>query len=209
MAKVIGKCEIAPDSKISGSAIIGKLFRPLFEGSIKADTLTIIKNNVHIGDFCIIGQGSIVDKNCKIDDFCKIECNVVVGKNTILMNRALLQNQVKVGDDCIIASIIGERAIIGNRCRIFGGFAHIHIDPSVPWDADEAAESPPILEDDVFVGFNSTLLGGIRLSKKSYVCAGSVLSKDLPSFHIAYGFNEICHYKNWRGKLKESNFFVL
>jgi len=43
------------------------------------------------------------------------------------------------------------------------------------------------IEDDVWIGANAVILGGIRIGKSSVVGAGAVVTKDIPSMAIALG----------------------
>ena len=80
--------------------------------------------------------------------------------------------------------------------------------PLMPWDGKDSEEESPIFEDYSFVGFNAVIAGNIRVGYKAYVLAGSVITKDVPDFHIAYGVNEVIHFSKWRGiKLRQSEFF--
>jgi acetyltransferase-like isoleucine patch superfamily enzyme len=44
-----------------------------------------------------------------------------------------------------------------------------------------------IIEDDVWIGANSVILPGVRISKGAVIGAGSVVTKDIPAYAIAVG----------------------
>lgn len=46
---------------------------------------------------------------------------------------------------------------------------------------------PITIEDDVWIGANSTVCGGVTIGKGSIIGAGSVVNKDIPSGVIAAG----------------------
>jgi len=44
-----------------------------------------------------------------------------------------------------------------------------------------------VIEDDVWIGANATILPGVRVGKGSVIGAGSVVTKDIPEYSIAVG----------------------
>ena len=48
-------------------------------------------------------------------------------------------------------------------------------------------KGPIIVEDDVWIGFGSIILSGVRIGKGSVIGAGSVVSKDVPPYSIYAG----------------------
>lgn len=47
--------------------------------------------------------------------------------------------------------------------------------------------APIVIEDDVWIGANATIVGGVTIGKGSIIGAGSVVTRDIPSGVIAYG----------------------
>ena len=45
------------------------------------------------------------------------------------------------------------------------------------WQPEEPS---PIIEDNVIIGDNSLIIGGIKVGKNSYIAAGSIICKDIP-----------------------------
>ena len=106
---------------------------------------SILKNNVHILDGCIIGKKgfgffSNKEKNFRyphigcvlINDNCEIgagstidrgsQSNTIIGKNTFIDNQVHIAHNVKIGDNCILAGQVGiaGSSIIGNNVMIGG-----------------------------------------------------------------------------------------
>jgi UDP-3-O-[3-hydroxymyristoyl] glucosamine N-acyltransferase len=106
---------------------------------------SLVKNNVHILDGCIIGKkgfGFFPDNKGNfrypqiglvvIEDNVEIGCsstidrgslsNTVIGKNTFLDNQIHIAHNVKIGENCIIAGQVGfaGSSIIGNNVMIGG-----------------------------------------------------------------------------------------
>ena len=106
---------------------------------------SLIKNNVHILDGCVIGKkgfGFFPKKGSNfrypqigiviIEDNVEIGCgstidrgslsNTIIGKNTYLDNQIHIAHNVKIGEDCIIAGQVGfaGSSTLGNNVMIGG-----------------------------------------------------------------------------------------
>ena len=79
-------------------------------------------------------------------------------------------------------TVIGETSIIGNRVRIFQGvsLAGEKLPPDENGNAIRGVARHPILEDDVTVYSNATLLGRIRIGKGATVCGNVWITGDVP-----------------------------
>ena len=134
-----------------------------------------------------------------------------IGNNVTLQSPALAAEKngyIEIGDysfisgACIVAS---ERIIIGNHVYIAGGVTIVDTDFH-PTDAaarlfDTVAistigdksrrpkfdSSPVIIEDDVWIGFNATILKGVTVGKGSVIQPGAVISKNIPAGSIVSG----------------------
>ena len=48
-------------------------------------------------------------------------------------------------------------------------------------------DRPVIIEDDVWIGFNATILKGVRIGRGAIVGANTVITKDVPPYTIMVG----------------------
>lgn len=80
-------------------------------------------------------------------------------------------------------------------------------DPGRPWDADEAQEVSPTIEDDAFVGWGATIVGPATIGRGAYVCAGAIVTRSVPDGMIVSGTNQVHSPHEWRGELGESEHF--
>ena len=140
--KIGSNCLIGHNSIIESNVSIG---HDCTIGSNVIIRNSLIKNNVHILDGCIIGKkgfGFFPDNKANfrypqigiviIDDNVEIGCsstidrgslsNTVIGKNTFLDNQIHIAHNVKIGENCIIAGQVGfaGSSIIGNNVMIGG-----------------------------------------------------------------------------------------
>jgi acetyltransferase-like isoleucine patch superfamily enzyme len=193
--------------EISDSAIIGKAYRPLLDGRREPRSPVDVGNGVYIGDFVVVGSGVIVGDGTIVDDYCKIEPDVRIGRRNLLIYSALVCCDVVIGDDNVIGGFIGERTSIGNNNRLFGKVVHRQDDPSRPWDTAESAEGAPSIGNNCFIGFGAVVIGHVVLSDQSYVAAGAIVTKDVPSRHVVIGCNKKIPIDKWKGALSLSPIF--
>ena len=83
--------------------------------------------------------------------------------------------------------IIGNNVFIGANCTIIDTDFHPY-DPVKRRKEPQKSKTAPItIEDEVFIGMNSTILKGVTIGKGSVIGAGSVVTRDVPSGTIAAG----------------------
>jgi acetyltransferase-like isoleucine patch superfamily enzyme len=56
-----------------------------------------------------------------------------------------------------------------------------------PKDTSSVAAAPIVIEDDVWVGFKSTILKGVHVGRGAIIAAGSMVTKDVPAWTIVAG----------------------
>jgi UDP-3-O-[3-hydroxymyristoyl] glucosamine N-acyltransferase len=199
---------IDPTAQIAPTAVIGSPFRPLLDGRrVQVDRDTVIAAGVWVGEFAVIGHGVAIGADSLVEDYVGIQAGTVIGERVVLGARTSIGLGVTVGEDSVIKGHVGDSARIGARCRIAGDLIHRQLDPSLPWD-DEASEEPsPIVEDGAFVGWRSIIVGGVNIGAGAYVCAGALVTKDVPAGYIARDRNQIMRPSEWSGTLGKSPFF--
>jgi serine O-acetyltransferase len=79
--------------------------------------------------------------------------------------------------------VIGETSVIGNNVRIFQGvsLAGEKLPPDENGNAIRGVPRHPILEDNVTVYSNATLLGKIRVGKGATICGNVWITDDVPA----------------------------
>lgn len=92
---------------------------------------------------------------------------------------------------------IGDHVLIGNRVAFVGRNDHDYRAIGVPvrfgrWIGDPALpeslrDERVVVEDDVWIGFGSTLLTRVTVGRGAIIAAGSVVVKDVPPYAIVGG----------------------
>lgn len=199
---------IDPTAQIARTAVIGSPYRPLLGGrQVQVDRDTVIKAGVWVGQFAAIGQGVTIGANSLIEDYVEIQARSEIGERVVVAGRSWIGIGATVGDDSVIRGHVCDSARIGACCRITGVLIHRQLDPSLPWDEPGSKEPGPIVADGAFVGWGAAIVGGINIGAGAYVCAGALVTKDVPAGCIACGRNQIMRPSEWPGPLGESPFF--
>lgn len=103
-------------------------------------------------------------------------------------------NGIQVGEDVVInyncTFLDGGKITIGNHVKI-GPNVQLYT-PQHPIDAEERRKPlvtnyPITINDDVWIGGNSTVLPGVTIGARTIIGAGSVVTKDIPSDCLAAG----------------------
>ncbi len=204
-----GACRIDHTARICAGAVIGKRFRPLLEGDSDGHAAepTVIGPNTYIGHYAVVGSGSVLSSDVIVDDYCSIESDVTLGERCLVIYRAQICNEANVRNGCVIGGFIAERVVVGDRVRIFGKVVHSQHDPTLGWDAPEVTEASAVIGNDAFVGFDAMIIGGVSVGERAYVCAGAIVTKDVPARHVACGVNRMIPFDQWPGPLARSPFF--
>ncbi len=112
-----------------------------------------IENNVKVGPFSRIRPGAILSKGSKVGNFVEI-------KNSRVGARSKINHLSYVGDTTIGKSTnIGAGTIICNY--------------------DGKRKNRTKIQDEVFIGSNSSLVAPVTIGKKSVIGAGSVITKNV------------------------------
>ena len=115
----------------------------------------IIKNNIEIGPFARIRPESTIDDNSKIGNFVEIKKSYI-GKNSKINH----------------LSYVGDTKI-GKKVNLGAG--------TITCNYDGKKKSKTIIEDNVFVGSNTSLVAPIKIGSNSIIGAGSAITKNVGS----------------------------
>ena len=181
---------------------------------IAPDTVFFSKNtkigkNVTIEPYVVIADNVSVGDNVKILSFShlegvKIENNVNIGPYSRLRPGTILKSGSKVGNFVEVKkSIIGKDSKLNHLSYIgdsnVGKKVNIG-EGTITCNYDGIKKSKTIIEDEVFVGSNSSLVAPIKLEKKSIIGAGSVITKKGVGNSLALTRAEQIEVKNYKRK---------
>jgi acetyltransferase-like isoleucine patch superfamily enzyme len=121
-------------------------------------TFALIREHTHMGEDCLVGSTTIIEGHARMGDGVVLQSGVFVPTETIMGQR------VFVGPCAVLTN---DRYPLRRRSTY-------------------RAEGP-VLEDDVTIGANATLLPGVRVGEGAMVAAGAVVTKDVPAWTMAIG----------------------
>ena len=82
--------------------------------------------------------------------------------------------------------VIGQKAGLGQHVFI-SGFNHGYSDGTRDSDQQELVRKEVVIGRESHIGANSVVVAGVRIGERVQVGAGSVVTKDIPSFSVAVG----------------------
>lgn len=122
----------------------------------------VVGDGTRVWQFAVVLAGARIGKNCNICAHTFIENDVVIGNNVTVKCGVQLWDGIRIGNN-------------------------VFIGPNVTFCNDKYPKSgnkdfdciQTIVEDDVSIGANATILPGLRLGKGCVIGAGSVVTKDV------------------------------
>ncbi|KAA3657423.1 MAG: acyltransferase [Chloroflexi bacterium] len=174
---------------------ISSLFGEVGSGLILGRGVTLrhpgkmaIGKNVAIDDYVMIDASGAGENGVRINDQVIVSRNCVVQGKTGYVH---IGKKADIGCNTMITSAtgisIGKYVLIGGNCYIGGG-RYFADKLDVPMMMQGVfSKGPVIIEDDVWLGANVTVLDGVRIGKGSIIGAGAVVTKDIPDYKIAVG----------------------
>lgn len=122
--------------------------------------------------------------------------NPLAPNHPVVLSTRWANSEIVVGKSCgftgtvLVAAqkiSIGDRVVFGANTVVVDTDFH-PIDPDIRRiDTLNAECAPVVIEDDVFIGMNATILKGVRIGEGSTIGAGSVVVHDVPPYCIAAG----------------------
>ncbi len=133
-----------------------------------------IENNINVGPYARLRPGTVLKSGSKVGNFVEVKKSII-GKDTKLNH----------------LSYIGDSKL-GKKVNIGAG--------TITCNYDGIKKNKTIIEDEVFVGSNSSLVAPIKLEKKSIIGAGSVITKKVNKNSLALTRNKQIEVTNYKRK---------
>jgi bifunctional UDP-N-acetylglucosamine pyrophosphorylase/glucosamine-1-phosphate N-acetyltransferase len=177
----------------------------VFEGQVR------IGNGVRIGPSCVLRNVSIGD-GTEVHPFSQLE-NAEIGARCRLGPFARLRPGAQLGDEVHIGNFVEVKASrfgrgskanhlayvgdseVGERVNIGAG--------TITCNYDGASKHRTIIEDECFIGSDSTLVAPVRIAKGSYIGAGSTISKDTPAGQLTVARAKQVSIPSWKPPRKK------
>ena len=120
---------------------------------------THIMTGAVIGENTVLGQNVYIGSRSVVGRRCKIQNNVSLYDNVIL------EDDVFCGPSCVFTNVINPRAFVERKNQY----------------------DQTLVEQGASIGANATIVCGTTLGRFCFVGAGSVVTKNVPSYALVYG----------------------
>ena len=145
-------------------------------------------------DDVVIGKGTRIWHFChilghtKIGENCNIGQNVCIGPNVVIGNNVKIQNNVSVYEGVTLED------------DVFCGPSAVFTNVKTPRShySRKGKYIKTLVEKGATIGANATILCGVTIGRYASIGAGAVVTKDVPSYTLAYGVpaevrSRVCH----------------
>ena len=150
-----------------------------------------IKNNVKILSFSHL-EGVKVGNGSSIGPFARLRPGTILESNTKIGNFVeVKKSRIRKNSKVNHLSYIGDSSI-GKSTNIGAG--------TITCNYDGFKKNKTVIEDNVFIGSNSSLVAPLRISKDSVIGAGSVITKNVKKKTLALTTSDQLEIKNYKRK---------
>ncbi len=132
-----------------------------------------IGESTYVWQYVVILEGARIGSNCKICSHVFIENNCVIGDNVTIKNNVMIYDGVTIRDGAFIGPSVAFTNDILPRSQRF-------IEKGIEILSTEIGIGASI-------GANSAICGGVKIGDYAMIGAGSVVTKDIAPYALAYG----------------------
>ncbi|MBW8904961.1 MAG: bifunctional UDP-N-acetylglucosamine diphosphorylase/glucosamine-1-phosphate N-acetyltransferase GlmU [Betaproteobacteria bacterium] len=141
-------------------------------------------------------ENSEIGARCRIGPFARLRPGVSLGDEVHIGNFVELKaSRLARGSKANHLSYIGDTEV-GQRVNVGAG--------TITCNYDGAAKHRTIIEDDCFIGSDTTLVAPVRVARGSYIGAGSTISKDTPEGQLTLARSRQVSIAGWTPPKKKS-----
>jgi acetyltransferase-like isoleucine patch superfamily enzyme len=161
---------------------------------------------------CLLGEGACLHSSSRVENNQARREAITIASHSQVLGQLLVfrhGGNIRIGESCYVGEqsriwssdsiAIGNRVLISHNVNIHDNDSHSlsaqhrHLHSSHifshghPLKLDDVASAPIVIEDDAWIGFNSTILKGVRIGRGAIVGAATVVTKDVPAYAIVAG----------------------
>ena len=149
--------------------------------------------SIDLTQFNSVGENVSFDESCEVlspdkvsigsnVEFCRgvylspCGTQIDIGSHTHFAPYCALYGPLTIGTHCAIAAHV-----------VFASVGHGYSRTDVPMVEQPVTKSEIVLENDVWIGANAVVIGGVTIGEGSIVGAGAVVTKDVPPYSVVGG----------------------
>lgn len=141
------------------------------------------------------GKGTLIRRRARMDVFPWKR--FVTGRGTLIEDYAVVNNgagdvvfgegvRIGIGSVVIGPVTFGDRVGLGQHVFV-AGFNHGYDDASRDSNEQELVRKLVVIGAETHIGANSVVVAGVHIGERCQIGAGSVVTKDIPSYCVAAG----------------------
>ena len=152
-----------------------------------ADEGAEIGEGTKIWHFCHIMGGAKIGKNCSLGQNVNVGSRAVIGDGVKIQNNVSVYDDVIIEDDvfcgpsCVFTNVINPRAFVERKNEY----------------------KKTVIKKGASIGANATIVCGVTIGEYALIGAGSVVTRDVPSYALVYGSPARVHGKVDKGGEKQ------
>jgi UDP-2-acetamido-3-amino-2,3-dideoxy-glucuronate N-acetyltransferase len=130
-----------------------------------------IGEGTKVWHFCHIMSGAKIGKNCSLGQNVNIGSRAIIGDGVKIQNNVSVYDDVVIEDDvfcgpsCVFTNVINPRAFVERKKK----------------------KKKTIVKKGASIGANATIVCGVTIGEYALIGAGSVVTKNIPAYALAYG----------------------
>ncbi len=195
---------------VRGNVTIGK--------DVFIDVNVVFEGDVELAEGVLVGPNCII-KNSKIGENTTINANSIVEDSVVgqsanigpfarLRPGTQLANNTKVGNFVETKkAIVGEGSKINHLSYVGDAVLGTNVNVgagTITCNYDGVNKFKTEIDDDVFVGSNSSLVAPVRIGKKATIGAGSTVTKEVDADQLAVARGKQRNMDNWQRPVKNN-----
>lgn len=151
-------------------------------------------NNNFIHKTAEVQEGAWIGKGTKIWNNSQVFKGAKIGENCVIGHNCLISSKAKLGDGVKIESNVDVWDLVELEDYVFVGPSAVFTNDMNPRAKYPKSENPKfgkwlttLVKKGASIGANATIVCGHTIGKWAFIGAGSVVTKDIPDYAIAYG----------------------
>ena len=132
-------------------------------------------------------QSKNIGEGTKIWQFSVVFENAIIGNNCNICAHTLIENDVKIGNNVTIKSGVFIWNGIVIEDDVFIGPNVTFTNDTYPRSKNWKKPAKTVIKKGASIGANSTIGSGIEVGSYSMIGLGSVVTKNIPNYAIAFG----------------------
>lgn len=151
-----------------------------------------VPQRIFLGDRVFIGENACLDA-CYLKSEIRLGNEVRIGRSSVLragIGEIIIHEGAAVNRFVYLDGNggieIGKNSLLGNKAELISG-NHIFDDPKTPIKLQGTKLGRVTIGEDVWLSTHVIVLPGVTIGDGSVIGAGSVVTKDIPSYSVAAG----------------------